>query len=511
MANSPKVLAMYLPQFHRTPENDAWWGEGFTDWVSARNAKPLFDGHYQPHIPLNENYYDLLEKNTMVWQADLMHQYGVDGICMYHYWFEDGRRILEKPEQNLLKWKDIDMPFCFCWANESWARSWSNISKNANSWVDTAESNSNADDDGVLLLQDYGGPLEWKAHFKYLAQFFVDDRYIKVDGKPLIVIYRVDDIVCIREMLELWRDMSYEYGFPGIYVIGGECRSNLEGIIDGQLFRQPARTMTRLGIGSASNDETPKRIRYDLFCEDMLRVQSEYKIQPYFCGITGFDTTPRKGKNGMVIENSTPKLFGKTMLGLMKKSASYGSNIVFVNAWNEWGEGMHLEPDCADGYGYLEEISKAKIEFESQDENSSDSLLQGAYEEYRKLFDKYQRANANINILSRWFEYTSSGGKLSSTISSRGWRTFAIYGYGVLGKELIVVLGNEGYEPSYIVENSSSGNGTTKVRIIAHREQLEAVDGIIITAVSNFEQIKERLIKEKFTGEIVSARDLIQL
>lgn len=122
-----KIFTMYLPQFHRTLENDAWWGEGFTDWVSTKNVAPLFSGHVQPRIPLNSNYYDLTEKETMKWQAELMHQYGIDGMCIYHYWFKDGRKVLEKPAENLLKWKDIDMPFCFYWANESWARSWSNV------------------------------------------------------------------------------------------------------------------------------------------------------------------------------------------------------------------------------------------------------------------------------------------------------------------------------------------------------------------------------------------------
>ncbi len=111
-----KIIAMYLPQYHRTPENDEWWGEGFTDWEAVKKAKPLFEGHNQPRVPLNDNYYDLLEKNTMQWQADLMHEYGIDGMCIYHYWFKDGRQVLEKPAENLLRWTDIDMPFCFCWA-----------------------------------------------------------------------------------------------------------------------------------------------------------------------------------------------------------------------------------------------------------------------------------------------------------------------------------------------------------------------------------------------------------
>ena len=127
MEKELRALAMYLPQFHRVPENDAWWGEGFTEWTAVKKAVPLFEGHEQPRTPLNSNYYDLMDKGTMEWQADLAKKYGIDGFCFYHYWFRDGRRILEKPAENLLQWKDIDMPFCFCWDPVSWARTWTKL------------------------------------------------------------------------------------------------------------------------------------------------------------------------------------------------------------------------------------------------------------------------------------------------------------------------------------------------------------------------------------------------
>ena len=151
----PKIISMYLPQFHRVKENDEWWGEGFTEWTAVKQADSLFDGHYQPRIPLNGNYYDLLDKETMQWQADLMKKYGIDGQCIYHYWFKEGRQILEKPAQNLLKWTDIDMPFCFCWANESWARTWSGL-KNTNAWSAKQEPKKQGDHNGLLLEQYYG-------------------------------------------------------------------------------------------------------------------------------------------------------------------------------------------------------------------------------------------------------------------------------------------------------------------------------------------------------------------
>ena len=204
-----KILAMYLPQFHRVLENDEWWGNGFTDWVSAKKAKPLYEGHYQPHVPLGENYYNLLNKDVMVWQAELMKKYGVDGMCIYHYWFKDGRKILEKPAENLLQWKEIEMPFCFCWANETWARSWAQI-QGANSWADMYEQyaadGSDQSQKAILLEQQYGEKKDWKKHFDYLNMFFRDERYIKIDDKPIFDFYKTADISCLDEMICYWQD-----------------------------------------------------------------------------------------------------------------------------------------------------------------------------------------------------------------------------------------------------------------------------------------------------------------
>ena len=219
-----KVLAMYLPQFHRVKENDEWWGEGFTDWTTVKQAKPLFEGHNQPHVPSDENYYDLLDKNTMRWQTSLMKKYGIDGMCMYHYWFEDGRKILEKPVENLLNWKEIDMPFCLCWANETWARSWSGL-QNVNVWADTCEPDKKTGKK-ILLKQRYGNYKDWKEHFEYLLPFFRDDRYIKVDGKPVFVFYKAECIPCFEDMVEAWQQLAIESGINGIYIIANGCKKS---------------------------------------------------------------------------------------------------------------------------------------------------------------------------------------------------------------------------------------------------------------------------------------------
>ena len=191
-----KVYAFYLPQLHRVPENDAWWGEGFTEWETAKKAEPLFPGHYQPHCPLGGKEYDLLDKSTFEWQADLMHQYGVDGLIFYHYWFEDGKRILEKPAENLLRWKEIEMPFCFGWANESWKRTWDRFSS-GNVWCSSDK--ESVTDKQTLLCQKYGGERDWIEHFEYLLPFFKDERYIRIENRPVIYIYKPLDILCFQD------------------------------------------------------------------------------------------------------------------------------------------------------------------------------------------------------------------------------------------------------------------------------------------------------------------------
>lgn len=510
-----RILAMYLPQFHRIPENDLWWGEGFTEWTAVKKAKPLYEGHSQPKKPLDGKYYDLLDKETMKWQSELMHKYGIDGMCIYHYWFKDGRRILEQPEQNLLKWKDINMPFCFCWANETWANTWCNIGKAVNTWADVHEIPMQGKNDGILMQQEYGMQADWKAHFYYLLPFFLDDRYVRLDGKPVIVLYRTDDIGCLSEMLTLWRQLAIENDLPGLFVIGGECRKELNGVIDGQLYRQPARSISRLYLNSNDICERPIRYSYINFCRDLLSVQSEYEIQPFFCGLTGFDNTPRRGNKGLVLEHNSPELFGEMLTALMEKNKSFGSNITFINAWNEWGEGMYLEPDEENGFGYLEELLRKKKEFIDREKTEKDDkheiirrLLSYSYREYRDLAEKNRRASLNIDILSAWLIKVMEGKSLIGFISDREWESLAIYGYGVLGKLLTVALGMEGIRPSYIVENRQNLDDKNELKFISHKQKLPKVDVMIVTAIMDYEQIKEKLLEEGFQGEIVSIGEL---
>ena len=216
-----RVIAMYLPQFHRVAENDEWWGKGFTEWTAVRAAEPLFDGHNQPRKPLDENYYDLLKKSTMQQQAALMKTYNIFGMCFYHYWFKDGRKILEKPAENLLRWKDIDMPFCFSWANESWTRTWSKFNDNTNAWSSIFEKGKTDEtDNGILLEQKYGDEKSWYQHFMYLLPFFLDSRYIRIENKPVFVFYKPISITCLQTMILYWNQLACENGLEGIYFVG---------------------------------------------------------------------------------------------------------------------------------------------------------------------------------------------------------------------------------------------------------------------------------------------------
>ena len=187
-----KIIPFYLPQFHTIPENDEWWGEGFTEWTNVKKAKPLFEGHDQPRIPLNNNYYNLMDDNVKIWQAKLAKEYGIFGFCYYHYWFKGGRQLLEKPAEQMLKNKEIDIPFCFCWANENWSKNWDGGNRE------------------VIMEQDYGSQEDWEKHFRYFVRFFRDERYITVHGKPLLIIYKPEQITDLQQMVVYFRKRAKE-------------------------------------------------------------------------------------------------------------------------------------------------------------------------------------------------------------------------------------------------------------------------------------------------------------
>lgn len=484
-----KVLAMYLPQFHKVRENDLWWGEGFTDWVSARNARPLFQGHYQPHVPLNKNYYDLLDKKTMQWQANLMHKYEVDGVCMYHYWFKDGRKILEKPAENLLDWKEIQMPFCFCWANPTWARSWSGF-QDADVWSTLYEKEEPESRNGILLEQKYGTRRQWKEHFAYLLPFFRDSRYITVEGSPLFMIYNTADITCLREMLECWRMWAREAGLPGIYVIGGRCEGRTKGL-DAQIFLEPAHG--KQGILDGVPGRHTFRLQYQEVWQNILQSQ-ENGFRTYFSGFTGYDDTPRQGKAGVIIEGATPERFGEYLSEFMAKNAENGMDIVFLNAWNEWGEGMHLEPDERYGMRYLEKIPYAKRTF-------SEKRLKyvGERAENRQaaaLRRRMEKAENYLKLLDQWMRMRENGVSLAEYLLKRGVRTVAIYGLGIFGRHLLWELAGSEIEIVAVVDQQKDKQHVG-YPVYLPTEKIPEFDVMLVASWYFFDEIREMFAGKK--------------
>lgn len=484
-----KVISFYLPQFHEVEENNRWWGDGFTDWRPTREAVPMFSNHYQPHIPLNNNYYDLNLKQTMEWQAELMKKYGVDGQAIYHYWFKDGKKILEKPAENLLEWKDIDMPFCFYWANESWIRSWSKLRQVANPWMNDEKPSSDVVDDGVLLLQDYGDEDDWRIHFNYLLPFFKDDRYIKIDGKPLFIIYRSTIIPKLKEMISCWREWSVENGLKGLYIIGAYRDGHIEEVdLDAQLFHEPPRT--NIVFFERNRTEGVTQINYD---EIWNYVLSEYSFdcKTYYSGFTGYDDSPRRGTKGLVLVDSNPDKFENYLSQLMAKNEVAGCDITFINAWNEWGEGMHLEPDERYGYKYLEAIMKAKNKYSDYIPFYREKIDKDAYN-FSIVQKRCNKFELYMNCLDRWMGLLENGISLDKWILSNGYKTIGVYGYGIMGRHLIDQLSKSEVKVAFVIDQQK-GKFYLDVPVIGKDDTIPECDVIIVSAFYFFDEIKNRL------------------
>lgn len=483
---------MYLPQFHRVKENDEWWGEGFTEWTTVSNAKQLYDGHYQPRIPLNNNYYDLLNYNTFVSQEKLMHKYGIYGMCFYHYWFENGRQILEKPMENLLKWRDINIPYCFSWANETWARTWSNLS-NANTWTSEYEKKVIENNDGVLLKQKYGYEAEWKEHFNYLLKFFKDDRYIKVNNKPLIMIYKTKDISCLENMLELWGIMARENGFDGIYVIGKDARKSQINCLNKTFISEPGHALKKCDC----------QMKNGVACYNYEDVWNEILKENYknnlVGGFVGYDDTPRHGKNGIVIENATPETFEEYFIQLILLNKKYNNEYVFLNAWNEWGEGMYLEPDEKYKYKFLEAVKNCTNNTRKEaGENSFDCVND---------MDVDDKETCLKNILDKWLDIIEKDGNIDNVLSKLKKKKIAIYGYGMLGRHFIAQLIQLNYDVVYVVDRRK--NIESNIPLYGLDDKWPESDYIIVTAAYEYGEIY-RYIKQKDDKiKIVSLEHLI--
>lgn len=379
-----KIIAFYLPQFHTFPENDEWWGKGFTEWTNVKRAQPLFKGHNQPRIPLNKNYYNLTDEETLIWQSELAQKFGIYGFCYYHYWF-DGHMLMEKPMEIMLDSDKISLPFCICWANENWTKAWADHSKE------------------ILISQTYGDKSDWKKHFEYLLPFFKDKRYINVDNKPVLVIYRPEIIPTLREMLEYWDELARKNGLNGIvYMYQHNAYNHLKdkngdlfdyaieyqpGRIKGFLPNRPKNEQQCCSMGSVLRKSLNsfvtkwkiKQTELSTMCYDyddawkrILKLQPEddKKIPGAF---VDWDNSPRYGGKGSLYKGVTPEKF-KKYLSLQIKHAKndYHKDMIFMFAWNEWGEGGYLEPDEKYEYGMLEAVRDALMENNEFPSNSQE-------------------------------------------------------------------------------------------------------------------------------------------
>jgi lipopolysaccharide biosynthesis protein len=352
-----KSIAFYLPQFHPIPENDEWWGRGFTEWSNVCKTRPSFLGHHQPHIPADLGFYDLRLRETRLAQADLARQYGVGGFCYYHYWF-NGKLLLEKPLEAVMADREPDFPFCVCWANEPWSRRW------------------DGREHDLLMPQDLEH-YDAGAHFDYLAQAFLDPRYIRVDGKPMFLIYRIDEFPDIRSTIGEWRTKATSMGLPGIYLC--VVRSHMHQLSDAATmalgfdaivsFEPHKSTLRDQLVASAIRHFIPRAVNfvakgkgfitYDYAALVRAAVQRpNSRVRDFPCVVPSWDNSARKKYGAVVIQNDDAGLFEEWLRDAARRVASYPEDeqFVFINAWNEWAEGCHLEPDTRNGHRFLQAV-----------------------------------------------------------------------------------------------------------------------------------------------------------
>lgn len=366
--NTPKLIALYLPQFHPTENNNRWWGEGFTEWTNVRKAKPLFPGHRQPIIPGELGYYSLLDNDTRLRQAELARRGGIDAFCYYHYWFGAGREELQTPFNLMLQSGQPDFPFCLCWANESWHKKfWSDF--------DSVEKQ-------LLAEQTYPGADDIKAHFERLSTAFSDKRYYKIAGRNVFMIYKPLEHPHIKLFIDTWRKMASKAGLPDFFFIGQIQNQLTDKTVD-HIISLGFDAVNSVGLYAAAERavlamhplqklifRTGRCIGHKIFRHpEILRYAT---AAPHFISnidsrpdciptiIPNWDHTPRSGRNGYVLHKSNPTAFGRHVTDVLSLVAGKELPIAFIKSWNEWGEGNYLEPDARFGTAYLDTLKACK-------------------------------------------------------------------------------------------------------------------------------------------------------
>jgi lipopolysaccharide biosynthesis protein len=351
-----RCLAFYLPQFYPIPENDIAWGKGFTEWTNVARARPAFPGHYQPHLPRDLGFYDLRLEETRVAQADLAVRFGVHGFVYYHYWFK-GRQVLDTPFREVLRSGVPHFPFCLAWANENWTRAWDGNSAK------------------VIIRQSYSKEDDL-AHIRSLRRALLDDRYVRWDGKPILLVYRAGQLPKPQATAEIWREEAASWGLPGLYLLRvesfpDECGDPTDLGFDAAVEFQPrwwAEVQDPVHLRAANRARTTfravgpfrHRVRsYRALVEsEMVREPISYIRWPCVC--PGWDNSPRRKKDATIFVGNSPQIYRQWLTVALRKALNVadaagrtGDALVFVNAWNEWGEGNHLEPDMKYGLSFL--------------------------------------------------------------------------------------------------------------------------------------------------------------
>jgi hypothetical protein len=356
-----RVIAFYLPQFHPIPENDEWWGIGFTEWTAVARAKPLFRGHIQPRIPTELGFYDLRIPEVRQQQADLASEHGIEGFCYWHYWLGNQRRMLERPFAEVLESGKPDFPFCLGWANHDWKGTIFGAGKRC------------------LLEQHYPGGDDHAAHFRFLLSAFQDRRYIRVDNKPLLYIYRPHEIPHCAAVMDIWRAMARRADLPGLYIVGGKgtrqpvtaygldayhiarhrqisaFRERLENIVGKRLSPIPAGRDALLWLLRIRLKRYPYRRAIQKMLLEKYADDEIPEVTP------NWDTTPRYGREAVIFTEATPELFGQLVHKAIDKirHRPREHRIVFLKSWNEWAEGNYMEPDDEYGRGRLSALRAA--------------------------------------------------------------------------------------------------------------------------------------------------------
>jgi lipopolysaccharide biosynthesis protein len=345
-----RVIAFHLPQFHPVPENDEWWGKGFTEWTKTVAARPRFPGHYQPHLPADLGFYDLRLPEARAAQAELARAHGIEGFLFWHYWFGDGRRILQRPVDEIVRSGEPRFPFALAWANESWTGIWHGAA------------------DRVLIEQRYPGEADDRAHFEALLPAFTDSRYLTVDSRPILYVFHPEQLPDPAQFVDRWQKMATDAGLPGLFLLAEASNLLGEGIVytraaadgfDGSVH-------LRLPIDASVSARALMRLGRRLHVAELWRYGTTPVSSPMDAGpgrvypgvYPNWDNTPRCASRGLVLHGSTPGKFRVHLRAAIDEVRTLPSDerLVFVKSWNEWAEGNHLEPDQRFGLGYLEAV-----------------------------------------------------------------------------------------------------------------------------------------------------------